>query len=54
MPWWQRRLYIEGLEYEAERNSGGSGSDGGGMGAADPAEAILTGTLGDVSAALGG
>ena len=52
LPWWQKRLYIEGLEWEAEQNRAPTESDG--MGAADPAEAILNGTLGDVTAALGG
>lgn len=49
LPWWQKRVYIEGLQNEADANRPDSG---GGM--ADPADAILTGTLGDVQAALRG
>jgi hypothetical protein len=51
LPWWQRRVYIEGLQDEADQLKGGGSSEPGGM--SDPAQAILTGTLGDVNAALG-
>lgn len=53
LPWWQKRVYIEGLRREADQVPSSS-SDGSPGGMSDPAEAILTGTLGDVQAALGG
>ena len=47
LPWWQRRLYLEQMQEEAEANKppdqGNSGSD--------LASAILGGTLDDVRAA---
>lgn len=49
LPWWQRRVYIEGLQDEA-----GQGPPADGAGVPDAADAILTGTLGDVQAALNG
>lgn len=50
LPWWQKRVYIEGLQNEADQVAG----RGSGGGVPDAADAILTGTLGDVQAALGG
>lgn len=51
LPWWQRRVYLEGMEAEYERieqaRSEASGAPGGGS---DPAEAILGGTMSDVAA----
>lgn len=50
LPWWQRRVYLEGLENEAaESTEAPQGPPGGGLGGSDPLEAIYGGTLGDVA-----
>lgn len=51
LPWWQRRLYVEGMVDAAEQQSAASGDRGGGS---DLASAILGGTLDDVRAVTGG
>lgn len=53
LPWWQRRVYLEGANEEAEQRnaaaSGGPGGSGGTSGASDPATALLGGTMGDLA-----
>ncbi len=52
LPWWQRRVYVEGAEDEnAARNQGGD--TGGDYGGGDLASALLDGTLDDVNRAKG-
>ena len=53
MPWWQRRVYLEGMEWEAEQREeaagGRSGGSNGGSPVSDPAAALLGGTMGDLA-----
>lgn len=46
LPWWQRRVYIEGMNNEAQDNQ--ADAPPGGM---DPFEAVLAGEIDDVAAA---
>lgn len=55
LPWWQRRVYLEGMQAEADRadaardDNAGAGGPGSGLGGSDPLAAIYGGTLGDVA-----
>lgn len=49
LPWWQRRVYVEGIQKEADQYAEASGqAPSGGSGVGDPVSAILGGTMGDV------
>lgn len=51
LPWWQRRVYLDGMEEEAERHAerAGGGDAGGPSGGPSVADTLLTGTLDDVA-----
>lgn len=51
LPWWQRRLYLEQMQEEADEAADRAGGTPGG--GPDPYDAILNGTLGDVHRATG-
>jgi len=53
LPWWQRRVYVEGLNAEAEAAAGHGVGQGSPASGADPVTAILEGTLEDVAATGG-
>jgi hypothetical protein len=48
LPWWQRRVYLEGMQEEAEQRETAAG---GGDAPTQLADAILGGSLDDVRAA---
>lgn len=54
LPWWQRRVYVEGMQTEAAQieaaSHGGAGDGGGDSPMTDPAMALLGGTMGDLGA----
>lgn len=48
LPWWQRRVYLEQANEEAQALEQARGGDGGG-GTPDPADALLGGSMGDLA-----
>lgn len=50
LPWWQRRLYIEGVEAESDAQPAGQGTRGGDS-TMSPLDALYHGTMSDVAAA---
>lgn len=49
LPWWQRRLYLEEANAEAEAQQAASSGTEGGSGPVDTVGALLGGTMGDLS-----
>lgn len=51
LPWWQRRIYVEGWNNETAERERSSGTTAGSSSGGGWADAVLNGSAGDIAAA---